>query len=54
MACASGAMIYWFGGFMTSRTFEHYTDRHTLLGTLFTLIGLAGVLLLANYLSAIQ
>jgi hypothetical protein len=42
------------GGFMASRTVEHYTDRHLVVGTLCTLIGLAAVCLLANYLSAIQ
>jgi hypothetical protein len=53
MACAPSAMIDVFGGFMTSKT-TNYMDRHVLLGTLYTLIGLAGVFLLASYLSAIQ
>jgi uncharacterized iron-regulated membrane protein len=42
------------GGFMTSKTSAYYMDRHLLLGTLYTLVGLAGVWLLASYLSAIQ
>jgi len=47
-------MIGVFGGFMTSKTTTYNMDRHVLLGTLYTLIGLAGVFLLASYLSAIQ
>jgi hypothetical protein len=39
---------------MTSKTSTYNMDRHALLGTLYTLIVLTGVFLLANYLSAIQ
>jgi hypothetical protein len=54
MSRAPSAMIDVFGGFMTSRTSSYNLDRHVLLGAIYTLIGLAGVCLLANYLSAIQ
>jgi len=47
-------MIDVFGGFMTSKTSTYHMDRHLIVGTIYTLIGLAGVWLLANYLSAIQ
>jgi hypothetical protein len=46
------------GGLMTPKTSVYlegrYVDRHLLMGALYTLVGLAGVWLLASYLSAIQ
>jgi hypothetical protein len=58
MPSTSSATMEARGCSMTSKTPMYlegrFVDRHLLLGALYTVIGLAGVWLLASYLSAIQ